>query len=269
MGKSVGGGVLCHIVCSQCCKLAQEAYSGVGDKSREVSDQRQRWGWRVWMRAGTQMKAGWNVMQREGWEIARVMWCKQGLHAPHIQKKRHLSKSVSCENIKYGTTSSADNMVKINSYFKSFSSSTVWILLVINYLNHFHYKLSEFLLSTAWIFFFFIINSHFFLLSTVWIPFIINSLLMSVNVKSEFLMSTCHKIWGILRSKVKIIKWLKNDIFGHISRTNWHKEDHLWNFASNSSEPATLRFVAIFFCTEWPWPRKYTCNEGRNATWMD
>lgn len=43
-GNSVGGRVLCHIVCSQCCKLAREAYSGVRDKSREVSVQTQRWG---------------------------------------------------------------------------------------------------------------------------------------------------------------------------------------------------------------------------------
>lgn len=43
LGNSVGGRVLCHIVCSQCCKLAQEAYSGVRDKSRGVSVQRGRW----------------------------------------------------------------------------------------------------------------------------------------------------------------------------------------------------------------------------------
>lgn len=43
LGNSVGGSVLCHIVCSQCCKLAQQAYSGVRDKSKEVSVQRQRW----------------------------------------------------------------------------------------------------------------------------------------------------------------------------------------------------------------------------------
>lgn len=43
LGNSVGGNVLCHIVCSQCCKLAQQPYSGVRDKSREVSVQRQRW----------------------------------------------------------------------------------------------------------------------------------------------------------------------------------------------------------------------------------
>lgn len=39
LGNSVGGRVLCHKVCSQCCKLAQQAYSGVKDKSREVSVQ--------------------------------------------------------------------------------------------------------------------------------------------------------------------------------------------------------------------------------------
>lgn len=83
LGNSVGGRVLCHKVCSQCCKLAQEAYSRVRDKSREVSAHRQRWGWRSGKNKAnvvTQMndrkqkrnKAEWDVAERGSTGI----WCK-------------------------------------------------------------------------------------------------------------------------------------------------------------------------------------------------
>lgn len=37
LGCSVRRRVVCHIVCSQCCKLVQEAYNKVRDKNREIS----------------------------------------------------------------------------------------------------------------------------------------------------------------------------------------------------------------------------------------
>lgn len=43
MGNSVWGRVLCHKVCSQCCKLARESYSGVKTRAEKVSDQTLRW----------------------------------------------------------------------------------------------------------------------------------------------------------------------------------------------------------------------------------
>lgn len=43
MGNSVWGRVLCHKVCSQCCKLARESYSGVKTRAEKVSDRTLRW----------------------------------------------------------------------------------------------------------------------------------------------------------------------------------------------------------------------------------
>lgn len=48
MGNSVWGRVLCHKVCSQCCKLARESYSGVKTRAERLVTGRGGGPWRVW-----------------------------------------------------------------------------------------------------------------------------------------------------------------------------------------------------------------------------
>ena len=136
LGNSVGGRVLCHKVCSQCCKLAQEAYSRVRDKSRVVSAHRQRWGWRSGKNKAdvvTQMndrkqkrnKSEWDVAERAG----EVLF--YGVNSLMFQSKK--VKELACFKLKSKRQlnlliSSNNKMNSITSYSKSTATTNTFIL---------------------------------------------------------------------------------------------------------------------------------------------